>query len=542
MSARACAAPNPLLYCTAVVTPRAANGRLVYLLLVPILVLSFRPVSDMDFWWHLATGRWIAEHHAIPSAEPFTNTVPGKPWIPQQWLSELIFWWAHEAGGIRAVQALVALLVTATCALHLATLRRAGVTAALPCLAYLLFLDFLFTPRVQMRPDVINMLLVAVLFRIATLADWRLGRRHAIAIGALTILWANLHAGGSVLAPVFLATAAAAEAVGEARRRGALFGGARARGTSPGAERVRGLALAALVAFVALAATPAGWKRLLFPWEVWRESTAGVFVSEWSPLFDVGEATFRPAQWVVPVVIQAFLIVLWLRPRAAPWAEGAAAALLGLMGVGAARFTHFFWAPAHFVLRGLAAADATSAAAARVARPLLVVWCVVLAALIWNHDVGLWQDGLVRRMRAAGIAPFAPVYEPNYPVGAARFLERVRLDGRMYNMPAWGGYLAFHLHPNYPISSDGRIELYGREIARDMNAIAANQDREALLAKYGFDFLVVDGRFFAPARPAAEHWRLVFSEGNARVYLRDSERNAANFERCRADAAARGGG
>jgi len=511
------------------VTPRAANGRLVYLLLLPILVLSFRPVSDMDFWWHLATGRWIAEHHAIPSAEPFTNTVPGKEWIPQQWLSELIFWWAHEAGGIRAIQALVSLLVTATCALHLATLRRTGVTATLPCLAYLLFLDFLFTPRVQMRPDVINMLLIAVLYRIVTLADWRPGRRHAIAIGALTVLWANLHAGGAVLVPVFLGTAAAAEAVGEARR-----GRAPLRG-----ERVRGLALAALVAFVALAATPAGWKRLLFPWEVWRESTAGVFVSEWSPLFDVGEVTFRPAQWVVPVVIQGFLILLWMRPRTASWAEGATAGLLGLMGVGAARFTHLFWAPAHFVLRGLAAGGE---GASRVARPLLIVWCVVLGVLIWNHDVGLWHAGLIRQMGASGIAPFAAVYEPNYPVGAARFLERVRLDGRMYNMPAWGGYLAFHLHPDYPISSDGRIELYGREIARDMNAIAANQDRESLLAKYGFDFLVVDGRFFAPARPAAEHWRLVFSEGNARVYLRDSERNAANFERCRADAAARGGG
>jgi hypothetical protein len=211
------------------------------------------------------------------------------------------------------------------------------------------------------------------------------------------------------------------------------------------------------------------------------------------------------------------------------------------MGVGAARFTHFFWGPAHFVLRGLAAADATSAAAARVARPILVVWCVVLAALVWNHDVGIWEDGLVRRMQASGVSPFAPVYEPNFPVAAARFLREVRLDGRLYNLPYWGGYLAYQLNPDYRISSDGRIELYGREIARDMNAIVANQDREALLAKYGFDVLVVDGRFFAPARPAADHWKLVFSEGSARVYLRDSERNAANFERCRAYAAGRTG-
>lgn len=507
--------------------PRPSNGRLVYLLLIPILLLSFRPVSDVDFWWHLATGRWIAEHHAIPHAEPFTNTVPGKHWIPQQWLSELLFWGAHEIGGIQAIKALIALLITATCAIHLSTLRRVGVTDTLPCLAYLLFLDFLFTPRVQMRPDVLNMLLIALLFRIVTLRDWRLGPRDIAVIGALTVLWANLHAGGSVLVPVFLGTAAAAEAVGEARR-----------GRPPlRDERVRSLALAALVTFVALAATPAGWKRLLFPYEVWHESTAGVFVSEWSPLFDVGEASFRPTQWVVPVVIQGFLIVLWLRPRAASWAETAGAAFLGAMGIGAARFTHLFWAPAQTVLRGLAAAPG----AARVARPLLIVWCVVLAVLIWNHDVGIWDEGLLRQMRAVGASPLDPVYEPNYPVAAARFLEEVRLEGRLYNLPAWGGYLAYHLYPDYKTSFDGRIELFGREIARDMIAIVSNQDREPLLAKYGFDILVVDGRFFAPARPAAEHWKLIFSKGAGRVYLRDWPRNAANFERCRAYAAAHPG-
>src|SRR5262245_15123717 len=525
--------------------PRPSDGRLVYLLLIPIFILSIRPVSDMDFWWHLATGRWIAEHHAIPHADPFTNTVPGKAWIPQQWLSELLFWAAHRVGGLRAIQVLIAALITATCAVHLSTLRRTGVTGWLPGLAFLLFLDFLFTPRVQMRPDVLNMLLVAVLFRMLTLADWRLGRRQIVAIGALTVLWANLHAGGAALVPVFLGTAAAAEAAG------AALGRARSgsRDGSLASSRTRGLALAAVVAVVALAATPAGPRRLLFPFEVYRESTAGVFVSEWSPLFETGEASFRPAQWIIPVVIQAFLLVAWLAPRAASWAETSAASFFGFLGVAAARFTHFFWAPAFFVLRGVAAgappgasANAEGRGAWRAVRPLLVVWCVVLAALIANHDVGLWQPGLIRQMRAAGIDPFGEVYEPNYPVAAARFLKEAHLEGRMYNIPYWGGYLAYQLHPEYQISFDGRIELYGREVAQDMIGIVSNQDREARLAQSGFRFLVVDGRFFAPSRPAAEHWKLVFSDGAGQVYLRDTPENATNFERCRAYWAARGRG
>ena len=28
-------------------------------------------VTDLDIWWHMATGRWILQHHAIPRTEPF---------------------------------------------------------------------------------------------------------------------------------------------------------------------------------------------------------------------------------------------------------------------------------------------------------------------------------------------------------------------------------------------------------------------------------------------------------------------------------------
>ena len=44
----------------------ARRGRLVYLILVPLFLLALRPISDMDFWWHLAAGRWIAESGSVP--------------------------------------------------------------------------------------------------------------------------------------------------------------------------------------------------------------------------------------------------------------------------------------------------------------------------------------------------------------------------------------------------------------------------------------------------------------------------------------------
>lgn len=525
----------------------ARRGRLVYLILVPLFFLALRPISDMDFWWHLAAGRWIAENGSVPRVDPFTNTAGGEPWVAHEWLSELTFWWVHQAAGLRGVQILVALAVAGGLAIHLWTLRRTGVRGVVPGVAYTLLLYFLFSPRIQTRPHVFgDFLFPAILYALLVTCDWRPGGRRIAAIGALTALWANLH-GGATLASIVLGTATAAEiahVVWTRRRAASHAGNAALRADG---DRARRLGLATAVAFVALIATPSHVERLLFPLQVFHATTESITVGEWRPLFLVTEPGFAPIQWIVPAILQSFLIVVFLRLRAAPWAETSVAAALGAMAVAASRFAVFFFAQAHAVLRAVAGDAASNASIALTARAslairmLLGVWCVALAALIWNHDVGLWEPGIIRQMQSAGVGAFAPVFEPNFPASAVRFLDEARLEGRMFNIPRWGGYLTYHLYPDYKTSYDGRIDLFSPKVSRDMMDVMENRTREEILAEYGFDFLVVDSRFFAPSRPAADHWKLVFGDGSARVYLRDSARNDANFARCRAYYATHGG-
>lgn len=530
-------------------TPKPSHdGRLAYLVLIPLFLLALRPISDMDFWWHLAAGRWIAENGAVPHVDPFTNTAGGQPWVAHEWLAEYAFWLVFQMGGLRAIQVVIALAVAGGFAIHLSTLRRTGVTGALPGVAYVLLLYFLFSPRIQTRPHVFgDFFFVAIFYRIVTLADWRPSGRQIAMIAALTALWANFHS-GATLACIVLGAAACAEAAhawwarraARAARAANSDAGAPDERATPRAPldlaRARRLALAAAVAFAALVATPAGVKRLLFPLQVFHVTTQSITVGEWRPLFRVEEPAFLPILWIVPAIVQSFLLVLFLRLRPARWAETSTAALLGAMAFAASRFAVFFFAQAHAVLRAVA-----SGARSRATSAMLAVWTLALAALIWNHDVGLWEEGILRQMSRAGVGAFEPVFEPNFPSGAVRFLKETRLDGRMFNIPRWGGYLEYHLYPGYKTSYDGRIDLFGGEISRDMMDAMENKNREEVLAKYGFDYLVVDSRFFAPARAAAEHWKLVFSEGSARIYLRDTARNAANFERCRAYYAAHGG-
>src|ERR1700730_932413 len=49
-------------------------------------------VQDPDFFWHLTTGKLIAETGRVPSTDPFSFTWFGRPWTPHEWLSELLIY------------------------------------------------------------------------------------------------------------------------------------------------------------------------------------------------------------------------------------------------------------------------------------------------------------------------------------------------------------------------------------------------------------------------------------------------------------------
>ena len=62
---------------------------LVILLFLCVFSYNFTIPTDIDFWWHLKTGELIATTGVIPTTDPFSYTVPGRPWVAHEWLWEL---------------------------------------------------------------------------------------------------------------------------------------------------------------------------------------------------------------------------------------------------------------------------------------------------------------------------------------------------------------------------------------------------------------------------------------------------------------------
>ena len=72
----------------------------IAVLLIPAVLGSSKMIfNDGDVSWHLATGRWILAHHSIPHTDPFSFTWAGKPWVPIEWLSEVLYASAYELAG-----------------------------------------------------------------------------------------------------------------------------------------------------------------------------------------------------------------------------------------------------------------------------------------------------------------------------------------------------------------------------------------------------------------------------------------------------------
>src|SRR5215207_5380877 len=55
-----------------------------------VLVFSSKVLNDPDTYLHIAVGRWIIAHRAVPHEGIFSGTMPHAPWVAHEWLSEVV--------------------------------------------------------------------------------------------------------------------------------------------------------------------------------------------------------------------------------------------------------------------------------------------------------------------------------------------------------------------------------------------------------------------------------------------------------------------
>lgn len=419
--------------------PRAA----VTVLFAAIALALTTAVVDIDFWWHLASGRWMWEHRAILRQDPFAITlalgeVHGRSeFVLQQfWLSQLIFHAVHALAGLRGIIVLRAAVLTTMFALVYRRLRGLGapvpVAAVLVgAVAHVFIVDLEY---VADRPQIWSSLLLVVLLE-ALDRTWRGERLAAWGLPPLMVVWANLHGGFIVGDGV-----------------AGLYALARIRSIRSNPWPFAFVA----VAILASGLNPGGFEAAFQALGTSAEAQSSYWRSivEWQSLLDhstaAGVVRRMPVLAALAVLALAGALVHLARPRAIRPERIALAVLATLVGIRAIRFVPFFAVvAAETAALGLGqlvtrAADTSARAPRWAARAASVT--AVLAVASYFAALG-WRSTALASDR-----PYDTSLEP-----AVRFMKENGLHGPLFNDCNDGGFLLNALSPDVQVFIDGRV-------------------------------------------------------------------------------------
>jgi hypothetical protein len=462
-------------------------------------------LSDPDLFWHLATGRFVLSHGAVPTTDPFSWTAAGKPWTAHEWLFGTLMYWLQQRLGWQAILLFQAAVLALTLHLLLRLCRERSGSFPAAALSALLC-GYVVSGTVQ-RPQALSWLL-AVLF-LLVLERWRRGKPDRLWLLPLAMVpWANLH-GGFVLG-LGLMAAYLAEAVvrGWITGRRVPLAGAATPGGRP--TVLAGWLLAAVAAALV---NPQGPRLLAYP--LWYLQHRDVLngVTEWlSPNFHLSSA--QPLE----LLLVGLIALGWQARRPGRWLD------LCLLVVA----THMtLYSVRNEGLLAILAAPVLATALAGWPRLRDQTQGEPKPSRLWVLNVAL----------VLGLFPFIADRMPwtsdpercldlvGYPTKALAWVDSQNLSARMLNHYDWGGYLIW-TEPHRPVFIDGRADLYGSELFEEHNrAVDAKPDWKAILDRWKIEWVLIRATdSLAQVLEESPAWRRGYRDRLAAVYLRKGAR------------------
>ncbi|MGA7221175.1 MAG: tetratricopeptide repeat protein [Candidatus Sulfotelmatobacter sp.] len=530
--------------------------------LIYALLAGLHTLQDFDFWWQLATGRWVAQHHRVFSTDIFSYTAHGAPWIYPV-VSGLIFYAIYVAGSYAALSWMGAAVCASTVAL---LLRRKNIaTCALALIAVPLIANRT-QPRAEMFTTILFAAFLSLLWQHYRSWPGRSEQRRSThswlwLLPILMIAWVNLHPGfiaGLALCGAYLLLEILDFPFSENRhdvRR-------RLKQAWPW------LALTAVATF-------------LNPWGIFiyralalqqqAQSLHNVWVVEWESIrpswssFHQALAWRDPQSvfwWLLAIALLCALIALWRKHL------GAAALLLGsaYLSIQHVRFQALFACVAA-VLGGSLLEEAwvafkkksglakSSRAKSKASWPktsrfgwsgiAVVLFTAALASLTAVRSADLVTNRYY--LKSSELSLFGSGLSWWYPERAIDFLRREKLPPNIFNGYALGGYLTWRLFPEYSDYIDSRAVPFGPELffkAYDLSieppeSAAWRQEADAhnintivvSLARYDGIALFPQLRAFCQS----ETWRPVYMDEISAVFVRRTAQTASLVDRLQID-------
>ncbi|HTB14712.1 MAG TPA: hypothetical protein VK752_24235 [Bryobacteraceae bacterium] len=421
-------------------------------------------LADADIGWHIRTGEWILDHHAVPHQDLYSFSKSGAPWYAWEWGSDVIYGSLHRAAGLKGVVLLAGVII----ALFAWTLLRRMVGRGVHLL-WAMVVSLLGVGAAS-----IHFLARPHLFTLAFLsgAVWmiELDRRESTAASAkrlwllvpLTVVWTNLHGGFLALIAVLGLTAVgfAIEAILQGKLRRQDF-----------QRAIRYGVLAAACAAASLI-NPYGYRLHQHVAEYLRSDWIRNTIQEFqSPIFRSENVLQFEALMLVGLIATGLLF------RRGRIVEGLWIVYFAHMSLGSVRHVPIFVT----VCAPVIAAELSDWWRAWTAGAKKSSLAGIVNQMSGDLEssflrVSAWPFLLVGTLVAMG----APIKWPKdfpsliFPTKMIHEHSAQILNQRLLTTDQWGDYLIY-LNPQQKVYVDGRSDFYGAEIGNEYLKLTGGQ-------------------------------------------------------------------
>ncbi len=445
-----------------------------------------------DIWWHLRTGEFILSTWTLPDLNIFSYTAPDQPWLPHEWLSEVVFYLLYLTLGYKGLIFFGILLNAAACAMVYGLTERYSrspyLSAVITLLAALMMLG-----NFSLRPYLFgNLFFIASLHAMEEPTAG--GRLRPVLIFLLFSAWANFHGSFIIgLALILLYTAASIAA--HLKKPG--------RSWAP----TRALLLDLGVAVVACMFTPHHVYGLLFPFQYLENAISGKVsyltnISEWQSagfttplgrmitfylmfcLFAIVGSGVMPSPIHVGLLV-AFSFFSFATIRNIPLLGIAATPVLARhLPRAMSRCKRIFGKESK--IAGLLERFHTRSV--RLDGRSRKVVLSALTGVILLVTFAAPADCPIGYTSRTGVRELADLGPDFYPRGLIAELKRRGPDQRVFNYFNWGGAFVWALYPSVRVFIDQRNDCYPIDVFLDYFAVhEMKRDWRYVLDRWGID-------------------------------------------------------
>lgn len=501
------------------------------LLVLVFLITTFKISGDDDIFWHLETGKYIAENKVIPSTDVFGFSTRGQEWIPFEWGFDVLAYNIYKFSGYAGLSVFRSIIFILIFYLFIRISVKLKLNTFIVYFILLLLILALFE-RLLIKPQIISYLFTALTLYI--FLDYRHIKRENNRIiywlPPIFLFWANMHMG--VLSGIVLFTIFVISEIAAYSKLTFLNPGAKEIVNPSTKKDLQRIILVYTASIAVLLINPHGIYTYTYVYShLNMKMMEDVF--EWrSPFHKMFEGTMYIYIYYTYIAGAIISMIFFIKKRNI--FSGLTLLIFLLLSFRSARFTIDFMLIASIfmiiTLDGLLINPSKNTFLRNpILKPSLIVIMIVVIILLPGSNMYKYFN----YDRETGFG----VDKKNYPVGAVNFLKEnniVQPDSKPFNTYSCGGYLIWEIPGamNFIDSRGLNDDIYYNFKTINNKLPGFEQKFES----YGFDYIL----WFYPKLPwnntelktsilsylfkNNEKWKLVYWDDNSFVFVKNDNR------------------